>query len=152
MFDIRAVVQRVSKASVTVDGEVTGSISKGLAVLLGVGQEDSEKDIMYLAEKIINLRIFEDDNGKMNVSLMDIQGELLIVSQFTLYGDCRKGKRPSYDKAARPEIAEEMYNSFVSYCRGYGIKVETGKFQAMMQVEIHNEGPVTLLLDSKRDF
>ncbi|MCX7921927.1 MAG: D-aminoacyl-tRNA deacylase [Clostridia bacterium] len=149
---MRAVVQRVSNAKVSVDGQVIGEIGEGLAVLLGVGTEDTDKDIAYLADKIVNLRVFEDENGKMNISLLDKQGELLIVSQFTLYGDCRKGKRPSYDKAARPQDAEDIYNSFVETCRGYGIKVETGKFQAMMMVEIHNNGPVTLLLDSKREF
>lgn len=149
---MRAVVQRVAYSKVTVDGNVIGEIQRGLNVLLGVGQDDSEKDIEYLAEKIINLRVFEDNNGKMNLSLLDISGELLIVSQFTLYGDCRKGKRPSYDKAARPEFAEDMYNKFVDYCKEYGIKVQTGKFQAMMMVEIQNDGPVTLLIDSKKEF
>ncbi|WP_010247898.1 D-aminoacyl-tRNA deacylase [Acetivibrio cellulolyticus] len=149
---MRAVVQRVAYSKVTVDGDVTGEIQKGLNVLLGIGQEDSEKDIEYLAEKIINLRVFEDSSGKMNLSLLDVNGELLIVSQFTLYGDCRKGKRPSYDKAARPEIADGIYNKFVDYCKQYGIKVQTGKFQAMMMVEIQNDGPVTLLIDSKKEF
>ncbi|MCX8130987.1 MAG: D-aminoacyl-tRNA deacylase [Clostridia bacterium] len=149
---MRAVVQRVTHSKVTVDGYVTGEINNGLAVLLGVGQQDTEKDIQYLAEKIVNLRIFEDENGKMNLSLLDTGGSLMIVSQFTLYGDCRKGKRPGYDKAARPEVAEEIYNRFVDYCRNMEIRVETGKFQAMMMVEIHNNGPVTLLLDSKKEF
>ena len=149
---MRAVVQRVSRAKVTVDGEITGEIGKGIVVLLGIGQDDTEKDIQYLSDKIVNLRIFEDENGKMNVSLLDVKGELLIVSQFTLYGDCRKGKRPSYDKAARPENAEVLYEDFVKACRRYDIRVETGKFQAMMMVEIHNDGPVTLLLDSKKEF
>ena len=149
---MRAVVQRVSEARVSVEGQVVGEINKGLVVLLGVGQDDDEKDIRYLADKIINLRIFEDEDGKMNISLLDVGGDLLIVSQFTLYGDCRKGKRPSYDKAARPDAAESVYNRFVEYCRGFGTKVETGVFQAMMMVEIHNDGPVTLLLDSKKEF
>jgi len=149
---MRAVVQRVSEARVSVDGQIVGEINKGLVVLLGISHDDSEKDIQYLADKIINLRIFEDENGKMNISLLDVGGELLIVSQFTLYGDCRKGKRPSFDKAAKPDAAEKLYEKFVEYCKGYGIKVETGIFQAMMIVDIHNDGPVTLLLDSKKEF
>lgn len=149
---MRAVIQRVAKAGVSVDNELVGSIGQGLVVLLGVGCKDTDRDVGYLVEKVINLRIFEDDNGKMNISLLDIKGELLVVSQFTLYGDCRKGKRPGYDKAARPEAAVELYNKFVDGCRGYGIKVETGVFQAMMQVELQNDGPVTLLLDSKKEF
>ena len=150
---MRAIVQRVSKGKVTVEDQTIGAIEKGFVVLLGVGQEDNDKDIEYLADKIMNLRVFEDENGKMNISLTDMGGELLIVSQFTLYGDCRKGKRPSYDKAARPEAAEELYNRFVDYCRrNYSVKVETGKFQAMMMVEINNDGPVTLMLDSKKEF
>jgi len=149
---MRAVVQRVSQAKVTVDGEIEGKNEKGIVVLLGIGQDDTEKDIQYLSDKIVNLRIFDDENGKMNISLLDVKGELLIVSQFTLYGDCRKGKRPSYDKAARPEKAEVLYDKFVEACKKYDIKVETGKFQAMMMVEIHNDGPVTLLLDSKKEF
>lgn len=149
---MRAVVQRVLKAVVNVDGESVGRIGQGILVLLGVGREDTEKDIGYLAEKVVNLRIFEDENGKMNISLLDIKGELLVVSQFTLYGDCRSGKRPGYDKAARPEAAKELYESFVECCKSYGLKVETGVFQAMMQVELQNDGPVTLLLDSKKEF
>jgi D-tyrosyl-tRNA(Tyr) deacylase len=149
---MRGVVQRVKRASVIVDGDLIGSINKGLLVFLGVGCEDDEKDIHYLADKILNLRIFEDSGGKMNESLLDQQGELLIVSQFTLYGDCRKGKRPSFDKAARPKEAEIFYERFVEYCRGFGIKVETGKFQAMMDVELNNDGPVTLMIDSKKEF
>jgi D-tyrosyl-tRNA(Tyr) deacylase len=149
---MRAVVQRVSKASVTVEEKVTGRIEKGLVVLLGIGREDNDADIKYLADKILNLRIFEDDNGKMNISLLDIKGELLVVSQFTLYGDCRRGKRPGFDKAARPDTAQEIYTRFVEYCRGKGVNVQTGKFQATMMVEINNEGPVTILLDSKKEF
>ncbi|MDF2987355.1 MAG: D-tyrosyl-tRNA(Tyr) deacylase [Eubacterium sp.] len=149
---MRAVVQRVKKSKVTVEGRVTGEINKGLMVLLGVGQEDSSQDIDYLAEKIINLRIFEDNNGKMNLSLPDVGGELLVVSQFTLYGDCRKGRRPGYDKAARPEMAKELYENFVEKCRSYGVNTQTGIFQAEMLVDISNDGPVTLLLDSKREF
>lgn len=149
---MRAVVQRVKKSKVTVEDRITGEINKGLMVLLGVGQGDSETDLEYLVEKIINLRIFEDNNGKMNLSLLDVGGELLVVSQFTLYGDCRKGRRPSYDKAARPETAKALYESFVEKCKNYGISTQTGIFQAEMLVDISNDGPVTLLLDSKREF
>jgi D-aminoacyl-tRNA deacylase len=149
---MRAVVQRVIKSRVTVEGELTGEIENGLMVLLGVTHDDTDKDTLYLAEKIVNLRIFEDENGKMNLSLLDKGGALLVVSQFTLYGDCRRGKRPSFDKAARPEKAEEAYNKFVETCKEYDLRVETGKFQAMMMVEIHNDGPVTILLDSKKEF
>ncbi|OPX43496.1 D-tyrosyl-tRNA(Tyr) deacylase [Ruminiclostridium hungatei] len=149
---MRAVVQRVTKSKVTVEGSVAGEINKGFMVLLGVGREDSASDVDYLAEKIVNLRIFEDSNGKMNLSLIDVGGELLVVSQFTLYGDCRKGRRPGYDKAARPEEAKALYEAFVEKCRGCGVKVETGIFQAHMLVDICNDGPVTLLLDSKREF
>ncbi len=149
---MRAVVQRVVESKVTVGGSITGEIKKGLMVLLGVGQEDSHQDIEYLVEKIINLRIFEDNNGKMNLSLLDTGGELLVVSQFTLYGDCRKGRRPSYDKAARPENAKILYQTFVERCKSYGVNTQTGIFQAEMLVDISNDGPVTLLLDSKREF
>ena len=145
---MRAVVQRVTYSKVTVDGEVIGEIQKGLNVLLGIGHEDTDKDIEYMAEKIVNLRIFEDSNNKMNLSLLDVKGELIVVSQFTLYGDCRKGKRPSYDKAARPEIAEAMYNKFIDYLKKYDIS-SNWEIQAMMMVDIQNDGPVTLLIDSK---
>lgn len=149
---MRAVVQRVKKSKVTVEGLITGEIDKGLMVLLGVGQEDSYHDIEYLAEKIMHLRIFEDNAGKMNLSVLEVGGELLVVSQFTLYGDCRKGRRPSYDKAARPEVAKELYEKFLEKCRNYGVNAQTGVFQAEMLVDISNDGPVTLLLDSKREF
>lgn len=149
---MRAVVQRVTEARVLSGGAVTGEIGKGLVILLGVRLDDTDKDLAFLVDKIINLRIFEDENGKMNVSLIDINASLLVVSQFTLYGDCRKGKRPSYDKAARPEAAEILYNEFIKQCRSRGINVQTGIFQAMMNVEIHNDGPVTLLLDSRKEF
>jgi D-aminoacyl-tRNA deacylase len=149
---MRAVVQRVTEAKVSVEGQVIGEIDRGLVVLVGVGKDDTDKDISYLSEKIINLRIFEDENEKMNLSLLDIKGALLLVSQFTLFGDCRHGKRPGYDRAERPVEAEKIYNKFIDCCRNYNIKVETGKFQAMMAVEIHNDGPVTLLIDSKKEF
>jgi len=147
-----AVVQRVIKSKVTVEERIVGKINRGLMVLLGVGIDDSSLDIEYLAEKIINLRIFEDSDGKMNLSLLDMGGEILVVSQFTLYGDCRKGRRPGYDKAARPESAKELYDNFVSKCKEYSVVTRTGIFQADMLVDISNDGPVTLLLDSKKEF
>lgn len=149
---MRAVVQRTSKASVTVEGQAIATIGCGLTVLLGVGPDDTEQDARYLAEKIVNLRIFSDNAGKMNLSLLDIKGELLVVSQFTLYGDCRKGRRPSFDSAAHPQKARELYEVFVSLCSELGAKVSCGQFQAEMVVELANHGPVTLLLDSKRIF
>ncbi len=149
---MRAVVQRVSRASVKVEGKSTGEIALGLLVLLGVGQEDAEKDADYLAEKIAGLRIFEDDAGKMNLSVMDVGGAVLAVSQFTLFGDVRRGKRPSFDAAARPERARELYEYFVEGVRSLGLRCETGRFQATMQVELINDGPVTILLDSRKQF
>lgn len=149
---MRAVVQRVNRASVKVGGEITGEIGHGLLVLLGVAQEDVEADADYLAEKIAGLRIFEDDAGKMNLSVVDIGGALLAVSQFTLFGDVRRGKRPSFDAAARPERARELYEYFVGRIRALGLRCETGRFQAMMDVELVNNGPVTILLDSKKLF
>jgi len=149
---MRAVVQRVNRASVKVVGEITGEIGHGLLVLLGVAQEDVEADADYLAEKIAGLRIFEDDAGKMNLSVVDISGALLAVSQFTLFGDVRRGKRPSFDAAARPERARELYEYFVGRIRALGLRCETGRFQAMMDVELVNSGPVTVLLDSKKLF
>jgi D-tyrosyl-tRNA(Tyr) deacylase len=149
---MRAVVQRVNRASVKVVGEITGEIGHGLLVLLGVQQEDVEADADYLAEKIAGLRIFEDDAGKMNLSVVDISGALLAVSQFTLFGDVRRGKRPSFDAAARPERARELYEYFVGRIRALGLRCETGRFQAMMDVELVNSGPVTVLLDSKKLF
>jgi D-tyrosyl-tRNA(Tyr) deacylase len=149
---MRAVVQRTGKASVTVDNEIIASIGQGLTVLLGVGAEDSEQDAVYLSEKITNLRIFPDGAGKMNLSLLDIKGELLVVSQFTLYGDCRKGRRPGFDAAARPEEALSLYQFFLEECRKTGIQVSCGQFQADMKVSLDNTGPVTMLLDSKRNF
>jgi D-tyrosyl-tRNA(Tyr) deacylase len=149
---VRAVVQRVTRGSVTVNEEIVGSINQGLVVLLGVGKEDSEEDARYLAEKTVNIRIFEDEAGKLNKSLLDIEGEVLAVSQFTLFGDCRKGRRPSFFEAASAENAEMLYEKYVKILRDYGVKVDTGRFQTMMMVEIYNDGPVTLLLDSKRQF
>jgi D-aminoacyl-tRNA deacylase len=149
---MRAVIQRVSRAKVTVDAEVTGSIGRGLLVLLGVSSDDTEASADYLAEKSIGLRIFEDDAGKMNLSVADVNGALLVVSQFTLYGDVRRGKRPSFDRAARPERANELYEYFVSKVRAAGLKCETGRFQATMDVELVNDGPVTILLDSEKNF
>jgi D-aminoacyl-tRNA deacylase len=149
---MRAVIQKVKRASVTVDGEIIGKIDVGILVLLGVSNEDSEKDATYLVEKTLNLRIFEDENGKMNLSLLDIKGELLVVSQFTLYGDSRKGRRPSFIDAAQPEKANKLYEFFVAQARKQVKKVETGRFQAMMDVELINDGPVTILLDSTKLF
>ena len=149
---MRAVVQRVSRAQVTVEGDVTGQIGLGLLVLLGVGREDSEADASYLAGKICGLRVFEDDQGKMNRSAQEVGGAVLAVSQFTLYGDVRRGKRPSFDDAAPPEKARQLYEFFVEEIRRTGLRGETGRFQEMMKVELVNEGPVTILLDSKKMF
>lgn len=149
---MRAVVQRTLKSSVTVDNQTIADIGQGLTVLLGVGMGDTEEDVSYLAEKIVNLRIFSDNSGKMNLSLLDINGDLLIVSQFTLFADCRKGRRPSFDAAAPPQIAENLYEKFLKRCRDLGAKVACGKFQSEMVVALDNHGPVTMLLDSKRIF
>lgn len=149
---MRAAVQRVSRAKVTVSGEVVGEIGLGLVILLGVGGSDSETDADYLAEKISGLRIFEDGEGKMNRSVAESGGAVLAVSQFTLYGDVRRGKRPSFDAAARPEKARRLYEHFVSKIRAAGLRCEIGRFQEMMQVELVNEGPVTILLDSQKLF
>jgi D-aminoacyl-tRNA deacylase len=149
---MRAVVQRVSRAQVSVDGNIAGEIGLGLLVLLGVGYDDSEADATYLAEKICGLRVFEDDQGKMNRSLQDVGGSVLAVSQFTLYGDVRRGKRPSFDAAAPPEKARQLYEFFVQQVRAAGVRCETGRFQEMMKVELVNEGPVTILLDSAKTF
>jgi len=149
---MRAVVQRVSRAKVTVAREITGEIGLGLFVLLGVGREDSEANADYLAEKIVGLRIFENDGGKMNRSVLDVRGAVLVVSQFTLYGDARKGKRPWFDDAAPPQRARELYEYFVEKIRSAGLRCETGRFQEMMAVELVNEGPVTILLDSTKIF
>ena len=149
---MRAVVQRVSRAKVTVNGEITGEIGPGLLVLLGVGTGDTKADADYLADKTIGLRIFEDSGGKMNLSVVDVKGSVLAVSQFTLYGDVRRGKRPSFDAAAQPQQARELYEYFVEKIRVAGLRCETGRFQEMMQVELVNEGPVTILLDSSKAF
>jgi D-tyrosyl-tRNA(Tyr) deacylase len=149
---MRAVLQRVSRARVTVGGETVGEIGKGILVFLGVARDDTEKAALYLLEKTLNLRIFEDAEGKMNLSLPEIGGELLVVSQFTLYGDARKGRRPSFIEAAAPAEANRLYEFFVSEARKQIEKVATGKFQAMMDVELVNDGPVTILLDSAKLF
>ena len=149
---MRACVQRVSQASVRVDNEVVGEIARGLLVLLGVSDDDSEQDARQLAHKICGLRVFEDDEQKMNRSLEDIRGALLVVSQFTLLGDCRKGRRPSFVKAAPPELAERLYDTFVAAVGVRGVRVETGRFRTHMDVASVNDGPVTLLLDSKKLF
>ncbi|MGA2201721.1 MAG: D-aminoacyl-tRNA deacylase [Terriglobales bacterium] len=149
---MRAVVQRVSRARVSVNGEITGEIGRGLLVLLGVGVGDTRADADYLAEKTIGLRIFEDAGGKMNLSVAEVAGALLVVSQFTLYGDVRRGKRPSFDAAAPPDEARELYEYFVEKIRAAGLRSETGRFQETMQVELVNEGPVTILLDSAKGF
>lgn len=145
---MKAVVQRVKKASVKVSGETIGKIGTGLVVLLAVGEGDAEKDAEYLADKIANLRIFSDKNDKMNLSALETKAEILAVSQFTLYGDARKGRRPSFVKAAKPEKAAKLFDYFVAKLKETGLKVETGKFRAMMLVEILNDGPVTLILES----
>lgn len=149
---MRAVIQRVSSASVTVEDQIVGRIDEGLLVLLGVGHDDVEADADYLADKITGLRVFEDADGKMNLSVVDVKGAILAVSQFTLFGDVRRGKRPSFDAAARPEHAKKLYEYFVEKVRATGVRCETGTFQAMMQVSLVNEGPVTILLDSKKLF
>jgi len=149
---VRAVVQRVQRASVTVDDSEVGAIGNGLAVLVGIGEDDTEKDVKYLSRKIAGLRIFEDAEGKMNLSVLDTGGGLLLISQFTLYGDCRKGRRPSFTSAASPERAEQLYEKLDDALRGRGLDVETGVFQAEMAVHLVNDGPVTLLLDSKKAF
>lgn len=149
---MRCVIQRVTQASVTVDGEVIGSIGKGFMVLIGAGVEDTEKDVRYMVEKVPNLRIFEDEAGKMNLSLMDVGGEILAVSQFTLYGDARGSRRPSFIAAARPEKANELYEALVDGWRQRGVHVEMGRFRAEMQVSLINDGPVTMLMDSTKLF
>ncbi len=149
---MRAVVQRVTSASVTVEGETVGAVGPGLMVLIGVSTEDTDADLRYMAEKVPNLRIFDDENGVMNRSVLDAGGSILAVSQFTLYGDARGGRRPSYIRAARPEEANRMYERLVAAWRDKGVHVETGIFRADMQVSLVNDGPVTILLDSEKTF
>ncbi len=149
---MRAVVQRVSSSKVSVDEEVVGQINRGLMVLLGVTHSDTSKDVDYMVDKVTNLRIFEDEDEKMNLSLKDIKGELLVVSQFTLYGDARKGRRPSFSEAARPEVANPLYEEFIEKIKQQGINVGTGKFGAHMMVDLTNDGPVTILLESTKQF
>ncbi|MFZ3211277.1 MAG: D-aminoacyl-tRNA deacylase [Terriglobales bacterium] len=149
---VRAVVQRVQRARVTVCGETAGEIAQGLLVLVGVGQDDTEAAADYLAEKIAGLRVFEDEAGRMNRAVGEIGGAVLVISQFTLFGDVRRGKRPSFDAAARPELARPLYEYFVDKLRASGLRCETGRFQEMMQVELVNDGPVTILLDSEKAF
>lgn len=149
---MRAVVQRVSRATVTVEDETTGTIGKGFMVLLGVHRDDTDKDVAWMADKLVNLRIFEDENGQMNHSILESGGEMLIVSQFTLLGDCRKGRRPSWNSAAPPDIANELYVKLVRAVEERGIRTATGRFQAMMDVTLVNSGPVTILMDSHKNF
>ncbi|MDR5658070.1 D-aminoacyl-tRNA deacylase [Serpentinicella sp. ANB-PHB4] len=149
---MRAVVQRISQGKVEVDHKVTGQIHKGLLVYLGISEEDTIDDIKYMIEKITNLRIFEDDDEKLNLSVKDVGGKLLIVSQFTLMGDCRKGRRPNFSNAAKPEFAKKLYNLFIEACQKVGIEVQTGVFQAHMMVHSTNDGPVTIMIDSKKTF
>lgn len=144
---MRAIIQRVSEASVTVEGRIISSIGKGLLILLGAGRGDTEEQTTFLAEKVANLRIFEDEQGKTNLSILDVKGEAIVVSQFTLYADTRKGRRPSFIDAALPDVAEPLVNRFVELLRGHGIPTQTGKFGAHMLVEIHNDGPVTIWLE-----
>jgi len=149
---VKALLQRVTEASVSVAGEVVGSIGQGLVIFVGVANGDTERDAQYLAQRIVNLRIFSDKEGRFNLPVLDIKGELLVVSQFTLLADTRKGRRPSFIEAAPPAQAEALFERFVQQARATGLKVETGRFQQYMQVEIHNDGPVTILLDSRDKF
>ncbi|HHZ20259.1 MAG TPA: D-tyrosyl-tRNA(Tyr) deacylase [Firmicutes bacterium] len=149
---MRAVIQRVTQAQVFVGTELVGEIGPGFLILLGVGEGDTQADAAYLAEKTVNLRVFEDSEGKMNRSLLEVSGEALVVSQFTLYGDCRKGRRPSFSQAADPQLGERLYQAYCDLIKGYGINVQQGRFRAYMQVKLVNDGPVTLLLDSRRGF
>ncbi|MBE6052064.1 MAG: D-tyrosyl-tRNA(Tyr) deacylase [Clostridium sp.] len=149
---MRAIIQRVNSSKVSVNGEVIGSISRGFNVLLGISKEDTLEDIKYIKDKIINLRVFEDENDKMNLCLLDVKGEILLISQFTLYGDCRKGRRPNFMEAMGGEEAKSLYESAIQSLKESGLKVETGEFGAHMVVDIVNDGPVTIMLDSKKQF
>ena len=149
---MRAVVQRVGRAQVEIDGEISGKIERGLVVLLGISSQDSETDVNWMADKLVHLRIFSDRNDKMNLNLADISGEMLIISQFTLYGDCRKGRRPGFSAAAPPDLAKPLYEGFIENVKQLGIRTASGVFQAEMQVSLVNDGPVTLMLDSKKNF
>lgn len=149
---MRAVVQRVKEASCKIDEKIVGKIEKGILLFLGIGKGDEDKDLKYLVDKVLGLRIFSDDEGKMNLSLEDVEGEILIISQFTLYGDVRKGKRPSFSNSSSPEIGEAYYKQFIEEVRSRGIKAETGVFGADMDIELINDGPVTILLDSEKIF
>jgi len=149
---VRAVIQRVNFSSVIVEGQTIGEIKAGLNVLLGVEEGDGNQDVAYMAEKIVNLRIFEDADEKMNLSLLDVKGEMLCISQFTLLGDCRKGRRPNFMSAAKPDIANSLYEGFVTAVEQFGVRVQTGQFQAHMIVDIQNDGPVTVIIDSRKNF
>lgn len=149
---MRAVIQRVASCEVMIEGKIYSSISKGILVLLGIEESYSNRDRDYILDKMMNLRIFPDESGNMNLSVLDIKGDVMIVSQFTLYGDCRKGRRPSFSKAMKPNEAENFYKEFVEKAKEYPVKIEEGMFQAMMEVKLTNDGPVTLLLDSKKEF
>jgi len=149
---MRAVVQRTTKASVKAEDRMLGEISKGLVIFAGIGNTDSAQDLKYIADKIVNLRIFEDDSGKMTLSPLDIKAEILAISNFTVYGDVRRGRRPDFTAAAKPEMAKDLYHKFVDILKAYNLKVESGEFQAMMNIEVENDGPVTILLDSKKGF
>jgi D-tyrosyl-tRNA(Tyr) deacylase len=149
---MRAVIQRVKEARVEVEGEVAGRIGEGILLFLGIRKDDTQDDIKYLVEKVLGLRMFDDDAGKMNLSITDVGGEILVVPQFTLYGDCRKGRRPSFDEAASSDMAERLYDIFVEEVKKRGINVQTGRFRAIMDIHLTNSGPVTILLDSRRVF
>jgi D-aminoacyl-tRNA deacylase len=149
---MRATIQRVKEARVEVEGDVVGRIGEGILVFLGIRKDDTQADVRYLVEKVVGLRIFEDDAGKMNLSIADVEGEVLVVSQFTLYGDCRKGRRPSFDECALPDLAERLYGLFVEEVRKRGVNVQTGRFRAIMDIHLVNSGPVTILLDSRKVF